>query len=217
MSSPSQKNAAKKGTSHPARLSQYPNLNPKQLRFVDEYLIDLNASAAYKRAGYAAKGNAAESSACNLLRNPTVALLIRKAIEERTDAAGITQNRVLQELSRIAFFDLRAVFREDGSLKNPTELDEVAGAALAAVEVTEMQGALTLDEDGSPRHVPMFTKKVKTWSKEAALTLAMKYLKMITDRTELSGPGGGPIQVEAKVISYLPFNGRERVIESEAA
>jgi phage terminase small subunit len=42
-------------------------LSPKQKRFVDEYLIDTNATAAYKRAGYKCQGRAAENAASRML------------------------------------------------------------------------------------------------------------------------------------------------------
>ena len=64
-------------------------LTPKQARFVAEYLIDLNATAAYKRAGYDAKGNAAEAGASRLLSNAKVAQAIQASIDKRSNDLGI--------------------------------------------------------------------------------------------------------------------------------
>jgi len=53
-------------------MSDGSKLTAKQRRFADEYLIDLNATAAYKRAGYAGDGHGAEVNASRLLSNAEV-------------------------------------------------------------------------------------------------------------------------------------------------
>ncbi len=76
-------------------------LNEKQKRFVSEYIIDLNAKQAAIRAGYSPKG--AEPQASRLLSNAKIQVEIAKAMEDRGKRTGITQDRVLVELSAIAF------------------------------------------------------------------------------------------------------------------
>jgi len=76
-------------------------LNEKQKRFVSEYIVDLNAKQAAIRAGYSPKG--AEPQASRLLSNAKVQDEIAKAMEDREKRTGITQDRVLAELSAIAF------------------------------------------------------------------------------------------------------------------
>lgn len=78
------------------------NLAGKQARFVEEYLIDLNASAAYRRAGYRARGNSAEASAAKLLRHPKVSVAIAAAQEARSERTEITADMVLQHWWDIA-------------------------------------------------------------------------------------------------------------------
>ncbi len=73
-------------------------LSDKQAAFVREYLIDLNASAAYQRAGYKAIGNAAESAASRLLRNVQVAEAIAAAQAERVARTEVTQDWVVERL-----------------------------------------------------------------------------------------------------------------------
>lgn len=153
-------------------------LTPKQRRFVDEYLIDLNATAAYMRAGYAGKGNSAEASAARMLRNVKVQAFLTERMKDRETRTQVTQDRVLQELARIAFFDIRKLYNSDGSLKRPDELDDDAAAVLSGVDVTEMAG-----NDGPVT----FTKKAKVFDKTAALTLAMRHLGMLKDKVEHSG------------------------------
>lgn len=71
-------------------------LAAKQQCFVEEYLIDLNATAAYRRAGYRARGNSAEASAAKLLRHPKVAAAITAAQQARSERTEITADMVLQ-------------------------------------------------------------------------------------------------------------------------
>jgi phage terminase small subunit len=168
-------------------------LTPKQERFVAEYLIDLNATQAAIRAGYSAK--TAQEQGSRLLSNVMVASAVQGAIDARAKRTEITADRVLKELARLAFFDIRKIYNADGSLKNPAELDDDAAAALAGIDVVEMQGGAEFDEDGEMKHVPMFTKKAKTFDKKGALELAMRHLGMLKDKTEVSGPGGGAIPV----------------------
>ncbi len=68
-------------------------MTPKQLRFVDEYLIDLNAKRAAMRAGYAAK--TAEQQGYQLLQHPSVAAAVADRIEQRSEQTGIDAAWVL--------------------------------------------------------------------------------------------------------------------------
>lgn len=77
----------------------------KQARFVEEYLIDLNATAAYRRAGYRARGNSAEASAAKLLRHHKVAAAIAEAQSARSERTEITADMVLQHWWDIATAD----------------------------------------------------------------------------------------------------------------
>lgn len=161
-------------------------LTPKQERFVAEYLIDLNATQAATRAGYSAK--TANEQGARLLANVSVRSAIEEAKAKRAERTEITQDRVLLELSRIAFFDLRKLYREDGSMKAMHELDADAAAVLAGVDVVEMAGGAGIGgPDGGIVHVPMFTKKAKIPDKVAALGLAMRHLGMLKDKVEHSG------------------------------
>ena len=74
------------------------SLNPKQERFANEYLIDLNATAAYKRAGYKGQGKSAEVAACQLLGNVRVSAYIQKAMNKRSNDLGIDANYVLSTI-----------------------------------------------------------------------------------------------------------------------
>ena len=76
-------------------------MTDKQKRFVDEYLIDLNATQAAIRAGY--KPDNAQQMGSENLSKPVISSAIAKAIAERSKRTGINQDRVIRELARIGF------------------------------------------------------------------------------------------------------------------
>lgn len=87
-------------------------LNAKQQRFVDEYLIDLNATQAAIRAGYK-KTEYTDTNANKLLENTRIREAIDKAMAERSKRTGINQDRVIQELARIAFVNPQNVINAE--------------------------------------------------------------------------------------------------------
>jgi len=177
-------------------------LTAKQSRFVAEYLIDLNATQAATRAGYSVK--TANEQGARLLANVSVRSAVDLAMRARERRTEITQDRVLQELARIAFFDLRKLYREDGSLKAIHELDDDAAAVLAGVDVVETKGNAAIGGDDGIRHIPEYVKKAKVFDKNTALTLAMRHLGMLKDKTELSGPDGGPVDMNWSIEFVKP-------------
>lgn len=157
-------------------------MTPKQEAFVNEYLVDLNATKAAMRAGYSAKTAASQGE--RLLRNVEITRALQGARKAREERTQITQDRVLQELARIAFFDIRKLYREDGSLKAINELDDDAAAVLSGVDVTSV--SIGDSEDAST----IATKKAKIFDKTGALQLAMRHLGMLKDKIEHSGTIG---------------------------
>lgn len=80
-------------------------LNPRESRFVDEYLVDLKQTAAAIRAGYSKA--TARTTACHLLSRPIVVEAINERMKERAARVRIDQDEVLR--------DLVAVFRADAA------------------------------------------------------------------------------------------------------
>lgn len=164
-------------------------LTPKQQRFVEEYLVDLNGTQAAIRAGYSPKG--ASVQACRLLALAKVQAAIqagREALSRRTE---ITADAVLKELAKIGFADIRNIFREDGSLMAPTDMPDEIACAVASVEVVTVSKG-----EGMVEHVA----KVKLADKRAALVDLGKHLGLFTTKHEVSGPVGGPIRFERVVV-----------------
>ncbi len=116
-----------------------PRLTPRQERFVDEYLVDLNATAAAKRAGYSAK--TAYSMGQRLLKNVEIQGAIQKRRQDRERRTEITQDRVLQELAAIAFArgtDYASVSAGGVVHIKPTdELNDTQKAAVLSIKETQ--------------------------------------------------------------------------------
>lgn len=89
-------------------------LTPKQRRFVDEYLIDLNGTAAAIRAGYAKSGASVEGA--RLLANAKVNRLIDEKRAERSAKTGIDAAWLLKRLAEEAEADVADLYDDDGNL-----------------------------------------------------------------------------------------------------
>src|SRR5262245_41816636 len=89
-------------------------LTPKQERFIAEYLKDLNGKQAAIRAGY--KPSNAESTASTLLQDPKVSQAVAAGKAEQLAVAGLSAQRVLDELARVAFSDIGDLLDTDGRL-----------------------------------------------------------------------------------------------------
>lgn len=152
--------------------------NARHERFCREYVIDGNATQAYIRAGYSAKG--ASQSAEKLLRKTEVSARIAALRAKVTDKLEITAERVLREAARLAFTDPRKFFNADGSLKPITELDDDTAAALASFESVEK--AIPGGE-GQTEQI----RKFKVWDKPAALSMLGRHLNLFTEKLEVSG------------------------------
>lgn len=108
-------------------------LTEKQKRFVKEYLIDLNATAAARRAGFSYKN--ADKIGYQLLGKTRVSEAIKKEMSHRAKNLGITADRVLNELAKLAFVDITQIVSFDskhGILLNTS--DKIDASALAAVK-----------------------------------------------------------------------------------
>ncbi len=90
-------------------------MNARQSAFVNEYLIDLNATQAAIRAGYSAK--TAYSQGERLLKNAEVAAAVSAAQAERSQRTRIDADWVLSRLGAEVEADLADLYREDGSVK----------------------------------------------------------------------------------------------------
>lgn len=149
-------------------------LTPKQKLFVDEYLIDLNATQAAIRAGYSP--NNADKIGSELLGKTRVSDAISKAMAERSRRTGINQDRILMELAKIALVNPANVVDFDEA----TILDSALPEDLAAVASVKVKRFPTKEGEGIER-------EIKFYDKTKALDLAGRHLGMFKDKLEFSG------------------------------
>jgi phage terminase small subunit len=169
----------------------FARLTEKQKRFVDEYLIDLNATQAAIRAGYKPKW--VTTNVTKLLENTSVQKYLtqqQKALSERTE---ITQDRVLKELAKIGFADIRKAVKWSPSL----------GEQVVGDDVVQTNGVMLVDsdsiDDDTAAAVAEISQtaqgvKIKFHDKRAALVDIGRHLGMFTDKVEHTGKNGGPIE-----------------------
>lgn len=154
-------------------------LTPKQQRFVDEYLVDLNATQAAIRCGYSVR--TARSQGSELLTKPDISAAVVAGKSAQLASAGLSASRVLEEIRSIAFSDLRKAFDDEGQLKNVKDLDDDTARALASTKV--LRTNLT-SGDGSRETV----HEIKMWDKLKALELAAKHFGLLEDKAGRDEP-----------------------------
>jgi len=152
------------------KLTKSTKLSQVQKRFVEEYIIDLNATRAAITAGYSK--NTATMQASRLLTKANVNEAIRNKIKERSNRTEVTSDMVLKELALIAFFDPRNLFDDNGKLKRVSDLEPEIAKAIASIDaIKRKDGEEWVDVD-----------KVKVNDKIRSLELLGKHLGMFTDR-----------------------------------
>jgi len=136
--------------------------------------FQIAATQAYIRAGYAARGNAAEVSASKLLRNTKVAAEIERLEDEMIrrirERLGLSLERTLQSIARSALYDPRKLFHA-GRPKDITELDDDTAMAIEGIEVVE-----TYAGTGEERVFTGYVKKYKMARRSSAQDMLMKHL-----------------------------------------
>ena len=147
-------------------------LTEKQQRFVDEYLIDLNATQAAIRAGYSVK-TANEQGSQNLAKL-SIQQSIAEQMAERSKRTGINQDRVVLELAKIALVKMTDIVDSQGRIKSDASPDDLA--CIESVKYKESES-----DTGSS-----VEREVKIASKLKALELLGKHLGMWNDKLDVN-------------------------------
>lgn len=140
-------------------------LNPRERRFLQEYLVIDNATEAYCRAYRTTNRNMAGVEGFKILRRPRVVRALKEARRAMAEKLEIKAERVLEEYRRIAFIDPRKVFKwgPDGVELLPSDgLDEADAAVVQEVSQTTTQHGGTI--------------RARLHSKAAALNKLGQYL-----------------------------------------
>ena len=175
-------------------------LTDKQARFVEEYLIDLNATQAAIRAGYAE--SSAKDCGWENLQKPAVQAALHEAMDARSKRTAITADRVLQELAHLGFarMDDYAEWGPKGvTLKQSEGLTEDQLRAVGEVSETVTQHGGTI--------------RFKLHDKLGALEKLGKHLGLFVERVEHSGS----VNTGVLVVPESPDNWHDAVRDSQAS
>jgi phage terminase small subunit len=158
-------------------------LTTKQRLFVEAYLANPNATDAARKAGY--KGNDVTLGAVGAenLKKPQIAALVSKRVED----AVMSADEVLRRLSEHARASLADVLDE-------RERFVLKSAKAAGKDHLLKKLKVNVNKDGSITH------EYEIHDPQAALVHLGKYHKLFTDKTELTGKDGGPIETATRVI-----------------
>lgn len=148
------------------------NLTVKQRMFVEEYLIDLNATQAAIRAGYSAK--TADQQGSRMLANVKVQQAIAERMAVRSKRTGVNQDRVVLELAKIAFVRMTDVVDSNGKIKQDASEDDLS--CIESIKYKESDNEF----GGSVE------REVKIASKLKALELLGKHLGMWNDKLDVN-------------------------------
>lgn len=157
--------------------------NAKQEMFCQEYLIDLNATAAAIRAGYSPKS--AGSIASENLKKPNIALRVEELKAKRSKRTGVTADRVIAELAKIGFVNATEVIDfDDATIKDSAGKDDTAAIQSVRVKVFP-----TSEGDGVER-------EIRLADKNKALEQLGRHLGLFTDKVDLSGDLSMDIKID---------------------
>ena len=159
-------------------------MTQKQKRFVEEYLIDLNATQATIRAGYSPES--ARSIGSALLKKPDVKARLDKAMAERSKRTGVNQDRIIRELARVAMLNAPDVINlTDATLLADASEDDTA--AIASVKVKKTSG-----------NCESIEREVRFADKVKALELLGRHQGMFTDNVNMTAT------VPVQIINDIP-------------
>jgi hypothetical protein len=164
-------------------------LTAKQIRFVDEYLVDFNATQAAIRAGYSEK-TANTIGAQNLAKLSIQAEISRrqKDLQRRTE---VTQERVVKELARIAFANMADYLHVETQTRTKDDGTETTYQIVVLSETED----LSTDQRAALANVKQSVNgvEIKLHDKIKALELLGRHIGMFNDKLSLSGTDGGPL------------------------
>jgi len=162
---------------------------------------------ALKEAGFECKtleegSTSASARVTQLLKHVKISQRVSELHEQAASRIVLTKSRVLREVARIAFFDIRRCYDAFGNLLPISDLDPDTAAAIQGIEKDE------LFADSANGQVKVgYTKKIKVADKNSALDKLMKFYGLYkTDDGEIKNQAGQTVHFHY----YLPDNGRDK-------
>lgn len=154
-------------------------LTDKQQRFVEEYIIDLNATQAAIRAGYSEK--TAYSIGEENLKKPEIAKAIQKAMDKRSKRTEITADMVLREYAKIGFSNISDYLKVESRMGKDEQGNEFSYKSVNIFETDEIE----IDKIGAIAEIKQTRDGIalKLHDKKGALDSIAKHLGMFSDTT----------------------------------
>lgn len=144
-------------------------LTPIMRTFAERYVIHLNGRRAAQEAG--CTGKSIDSIASQLLSHPLVSPYIEHLRQQQMDNMGVTKDRVLLELCRMAYVDPGDLYDDQGCIKNIKDMPEDVRRSISSIETKEIY-----EQDGRKKKYVGDAKRVKLGPKEKALEMLCKHL-----------------------------------------
>ncbi len=119
-------------------------LTHKQQRFIEELpLCKWNGTKAAIKAGYSKK--TAENIASENLRKPQIQQALAKHTDKASKRADLSVDKILDGYKRIAFFDFRKLYDENGNLKNVKDMDDDTAKVISSLKISRNGVQLSTD------------------------------------------------------------------------
>lgn len=188
-------------------------LTTRERLFCKEYLVDKNGTRAVLKAGYPQTEAAAAVTACRLLKIPKIAAEIEGGLKlleeealERARARGITKEKWLKEIERIAFSDMDdfATIADDGTLVLVKSAERKPGKSRVIKKISQSKSSSTNQFGGAES----LTQSLELHDKVKALAMVGDHFGWLKQKLELTGKDGEELQ-GPQIIVTVPSNGRE--------
>lgn len=155
-------------------------LRPRQQRFLDEYLVDLNGSAAVLRSGF--KTKYPESTAQKMLAVPSMNAALKERQAAMARRLEITQDNIARELAKIGFASSEDFYDADGNQLPWRLISSRAKAAIKSIIIDE-----TIEASSDPEKPPIVKRRTKFYlhDKRAALNDLAQHLGMYKHHIEI--------------------------------
>lgn len=172
-------------------------LTPKQERFIAEYLVHSDATRAALAAGYSPKS--AGQLGYQLLQNPIVKAKLTPKQEKTLQKLELTAERILEELTMLAFYDPADVALCKDENGEPLEIKQPADIAKLPIHIRKAVVGWSWDRNNN------FTLKFAP--KQATLNLLGQHFKL------WSGEGDDALK---QGLAALIQEGRQRAREAQS-
>jgi phage terminase small subunit len=166
-------------------------LSPGREKFARGLAEGLTQAAAFRRAFKHStkwRDSAVWTEASKLAGLPEVRQRVAELVAAAAEKSGVTVDRVVAELAKLAFFDIRRLVKDDGSPLPLNQLDDGTAGAIMGLEVVRVGNAMVGEGE---------VLKFKLADKRAALETLGRHLQMFTDKVQVTGKDGGPIETKA--------------------